>query len=87
MSDDNPQKIAWFVAGAALGAAVALMLTPDSGAANRRRISRKAGEGRETLAGSGREILDRSRDLFDKGRKIADEAAEIFERGRELVQG
>ena len=85
--NDNSSKFIWFLAGAAIGATVALLYAPQSGAETRRRISQKTGEGREALAESSREILDRGRELFDKGRQIADEAAEMFDRGRKLVQG
>jgi gas vesicle protein len=77
----------WFVAGAALGAAMALLYAPPSGAETRRRISRKTQEGRESLLESGKELIERGRELYEKGREIADEAAELFERGRKLVEG
>jgi gas vesicle protein len=84
---DNSSKIVWFVAGAAIGAAVALLYAPYSGAELRRKIGEKADEGREALSESGRELVGRGRELYDKGRRIADEAADVFERGRKLVQG
>jgi gas vesicle protein len=87
MSGDSSSKLIWFLSGAAIGAAVALLYAPQSGEQTRDQIGRKAGEGREALSGSGKEILDRGRDLYDKGRQIADEAADIFDRGRKLVQG
>jgi gas vesicle protein len=77
----------WFLAGAAIGAAVALLYTPQSGAETRRKLGEKTAEGKEALTGSGKEFLDRTRDLYDKGRQIADEAADMFDRGRNLVQG
>ena len=33
------------------------------------------------------DLLDKSRELFEKGRKVADDAAELFERGRHMVRG
>ncbi|MCL4852670.1 MAG: YtxH domain-containing protein [Bryobacteraceae bacterium] len=80
-------RVLWFIAGAAVGAALALLYAPAPGGETRRRISQKAGEGRSAIAESGREILDRGRELYDKGRHIADEAADLFERGRKLVEG
>ena len=85
--EDNSSKIVWFLAGTAIGAAIALLYAPQSGVETRKKISQKTEEGREALAGSGREIIDRGRDLYDKGRKIADEAADLFDRGRKLVDG
>jgi gas vesicle protein len=78
--------LVWFGAGIAFGAAVALLLAPASGEVTRRRIARKAGEGRDALGERGRDFVDRGREYFDKGRKIADDAAEMFDRGRRLVQ-
>jgi gas vesicle protein len=87
MSDEDTGRILWFVAGAAVGASIALLFAPASGKDARRYISKKAGEGREVLADTGKEFMDKGRDLFEKGRKMADEAADMFERGRKLVEG
>jgi gas vesicle protein len=84
---DNGNKIVWFVAGAAIGATIALLYAPASGHDTRRRIVKKTKQSREAIADSGREVLDRGRDMYEKGRKLADEAAEMFERGRKLVEG
>jgi gas vesicle protein len=85
--EDNGGKLIWFIAGAAIGASIALLYAPVPGHETRRRIGEKAGEGRQRLTESSREVLDRGRELFDKGRKIVDEAADVFEQGRKLVQG
>jgi gas vesicle protein len=87
MAQDNTSKVVWFVAGAAIGATIALLYAPASGEVTRRKIRRSAEDSREALASGGRELMDRGRELYDKGRKIADEAADMFERGRKLVQG
>jgi gas vesicle protein len=87
MSEEESGRILWFVAGAAVGASIALLFAPASGKDTRRLITKKAGEGREALADTGKEIVDKGRDLYDKGRKLADEAADMFERGRKLVEG
>jgi gas vesicle protein len=88
MADENidASKVVWFLAGAAIGAAVALLFAPASGQETRRRIGKRASEGREALTETGRDLLDKGRDLYDKGRKLADEAAEMFDRGKRLVQ-
>lgn len=85
-SDNSGGKVIWFFAGAALGAAVALLYAPATGADTRRVLARKTGEGRESLAETGREMIDRGRELYEKGRQIAEEAAEMFERGRKLAE-
>ena len=87
MSEDNTPKFVWVTAGLAIGATIALLYAPASGEETRRKIRKRTEEGREALSQSGKEVLDRGRDLYDKGRRIADDAAEMFERGRKLVQG
>jgi gas vesicle protein len=84
--DDSGNAIAWFVAGAALGAAVALLYAPKSGKDTRKLLNRTTREGREAVEASGKEIMDKGRDIYDRGRKIADDAADLFERGRRLVR-
>lgn len=76
----SADSVIWFLAGAAVGATVALLFAPQSGERTRRLISRKAEEGREAIYETGREI-------YEKGREIADEAAELFERGKKIVEG
>jgi len=86
-SEDSGISIAWFLVGAAVGAAVALLYAPQSGRETRQLLAKKTEQGREVLADSGKEVLDRGKELFDRGRELADEAADIFERGRKLVRG
>lgn len=78
-------KLIWFIAGAAIGAAVALLYAPASGADTRKYIGQKTKEGREALTESGKEMYDRGRELYERGRRIADEAAEMLERGKQMV--
>jgi gas vesicle protein len=83
---DNSTRLVWFIAGAALGASIALLYAPASGVEIRRKLKKSAEEGRSKLVDGGKEMLGRGRDLYEKGKKIADEAADIFERGRQVVQ-
>lgn len=85
-SGDHGAKVLWFIAGAAVGAAIALLYAPASGEQTRKYIGEKAQEGREALAEKGEEIVERGRDLYERGRKIADDAAEMFERGKQIVE-
>jgi len=77
----------WFVAGAAIGATIALLYAPQSGRETRRIIKRKTREGREAIADTGRDLWDKGRELYEKGVRVADDAAEMIERGRRLVEG
>jgi gas vesicle protein len=85
--DDGGSGIVWFVAGAFVGASVALLYAPKSGKDTRKYISKTTEKSKDALAGSGKELVDRGKDLYDKGRALAGEAADLFERGRKLVQG
>ena len=67
-----------FVAGAAVGAAVALLFAPATGEETREYLGQRAREGRERAAEAarqGREILNRQRDsinsAFDRVRERA----------------
>ena len=84
--DDTGSSIAWFLAGAATGAALALLYAPKSGKDTRRYLHKQTQDGREAVESSGKELMDRGKELYERGRKIADDAAELFERGRKLVQ-
>jgi len=84
---DNSPKLVWFLTGAALGAAVALLYAPQSGKDTRRYLGKKARKGHAAVADVSREALDKGRELYERGRKMADDAADLFERGRRLVEG
>jgi vacuolar-type H+-ATPase subunit H len=53
----------------------------------RRRIARATARGRESLAETGHDVVEKGKELYEKGRKIADDAAELLERGRKMVEG
>lgn len=84
-NSNNGEKLVWFLAGAAIGAAAALLLAPKTGRDLRRLIGEKAGEGREYLSDTGRDAYAKGKEIFEKGRGLADDAAELFERGRKAV--
>src|SRR5207253_7085090 len=85
--EDNGGKLLWFVAGAAVGAAIAILYAPAAGHETRRKIAEKTDQGRQALADQGRDLYERGKEMYDRGRKLADDAAEMFERGRKLVEG
>lgn len=85
MNEDNAKNVVWFLTGAALGAAIALLYAPAAGHETRRKISRKAAEHRDRVVESGKDLMDRGRELYEKGRKMAGEAGGVIEAGRKLV--
>jgi len=87
MARNTSDSLVWFIAGAAVGASLALLYAPQTGRDTRRLIARKTREGRDAVVDAGRDLADKGRDLLDKGRRVADDAAELFERGRKLVEG
>jgi len=80
MFDNDNSGYLWFLAGAVLGASVALLYAPKSGEATRKYLGEVSDE-------TGKDIMDKGKDLYDRGRQLADEAADLFERGRKMVQG
>ncbi len=85
--NDDSGKLTWFLMGAALGAACALLYAPKSGKETRNLITQKAQDASNAVSGTGRDIYERGRDVYDKGKQVVDDAAALFERGRKLVRG
>ena len=85
--DNLENNIGWFVAGAVVGMAAAILLAPQSGKKTRQLISDKTQQGKEAVTETGKEVYDRGKEMIDKGRQLVDDAADLFERGRKLVRG
>ena len=86
MERNNSTAFVWLVGGAVLGAAVALLLAPESGKHTRRKLAGQAERGRKTILESGQELFERGRELYERGREIAEDAASMFERGRRIAE-
>ena len=86
-TENNGSNVVWFLAGAAIGAAIALLYAPESGRQTRKLIRKKTDEGCEALAEAGKGVLDRGREYYEKGRKLAEETGELLDRGKKLVTG
>jgi len=63
-----------FLAGFAAGAAVALLLAPQSGTKTRRKIVRTAEDAQEHLQEIGEDLIQKGRDLVKEARSAADDA-------------
>lgn len=79
--------IAWFLTGAFIGAAAAILYAPKSGKDTRKYLSDKTHQGCEAVESASKDIADTSKDMFERGRKLVDDAADLFERGRKLAKG
>jgi gas vesicle protein len=86
MERDSNNVFIWFVGGAILGAAVALLLAPESGERTRKRIVRQAERGGRSFLESSQDLFERGRELYERGREIAEDAAAMFERGRQIAE-
>ncbi len=87
MERDNSNAFMWFAGGAVLGAAVALLLAPESGERMRYRLARQAQRGSQTFLESSQDLFERGRELYERGREIVEDAAAMFERGKRLAEG
>lgn len=85
MREDShgPAMLAWFLAGAACGAAAALLLAPQSGTETREVLRRRASEGATRVRDTSRQAYERGRDLYEKGRHAAEDAGQWVERNVE----
>jgi len=80
-------NLAWFLTGAFIGAAVAVLYAPKSGKETRQYLADKVQQSKDAVAESSNNIVEASKDMFERGRQLVDDAADLFERGRKLVKG
>ncbi len=72
MSDNNgSSKLAFFLAGAGIGAILALLFAPKSGKETREYLTQKAEEGRDYVSSKSREIRKQAEDYADKVKDAA----------------
>jgi gas vesicle protein len=86
MSDNNggaADKLLFFMAGAGLGAVLALLFAPKSGRETRELIARTATDSRDFVTNKvteGRQMVE------EKGRKIGDDFTSFLDKSKEAVQ-
>jgi len=85
--DDGVGRLAWFLTGAIIGATVAILYAPKSGKDTRQYLAGRAQEGKEAVADTAKDIVESSKEMFERGRQIVDDAADLFDRARKLVRG
>ncbi len=81
------EKALYFVLGAFIGAATALLLAPRSGEETRKLIASKAREGADFVANKSRTVADRTTSYIDRGKEILqqqrDQLAAAIEAGKQ----
>ena len=85
--DDDSGKFGWFLMGAALGAACAILYAPKSGKETREMITKKAQEASDAVSETSRDLLERSKAVYDKSRQVVDDASALFDRAKGLAKG
>jgi len=76
-------KFLYFLAGAGIGAVLALLFAPKSGRETRELIARTATEGKDFISNKvseGRSYVE------EKGRKVSDDFTSFVDRSKEAVQ-
>src|SRR5262249_9187262 len=69
-NDNISNNVIYFLVGGAIGAAIALLFAPKSGAETRALIGDKAREGREYLTAKSQELKEQAATYVDKGREV-----------------
>jgi gas vesicle protein len=82
----NLEMMAWLAGGVALGAAVALLLAPDTGSRTRQKLVEQAEEGGRSILGSSQDWIAKGRDLFEQGRGIVEDTAQLLESVRRIAE-
>jgi gas vesicle protein len=95
MSDNRAgDRAAFFLLGAAIGGAAALLLAPASGDRTRRKMIRKGEEVADYLIDAGKELVDSCEDLYVRSGELVEDAAhelsgkyrDLHEHSRKLVR-
>ena len=85
--EEGTSRLAWFLTGIVIGATVAVLYAPKSGKDTRQFISEKTQQGRDAVTETSKDMVEASKEMFDRGRKLVEDAADLFDRGRKLVRG
>jgi gas vesicle protein len=85
--EESSSTLAWFLTGAIIGAAIAILYAPNSGKDTREFLAEKTQQGKVAVTEASLDVVEASKDMFDRGRKLVEDAADLFERGRKLVRG
>jgi len=84
-SEGGGSFVLGLLAGAAIGAGLALLFAPKTGSDFRRQLSEQAGNWRETASKTYRRAADTASDLADRGRDLADRGRDIYNQAADTV--
>jgi len=80
-------RLTFLLLGTAIGAAIALLVAPESGARTRRTLRCKGEDAADYVVDAGKELAERCEDLYKRSGELADDAARrLSEKYRELYQ-
>jgi gas vesicle protein len=83
-------KVAYFVAGVGIGAAIALLFAPQTGEETRKQIAAKTQEGKDYVTSKGREIAKHAEELVEQGKELVTKQkarlAEVLESGKQAAR-
>ncbi len=84
------EKVGFFVAGAGIGALLALLLAPKTGEQTRKLIAEKAEEGKDYVVSRGKELRGQAEELVEKGKGLVSKQKErlagVLETGKEAAR-
>ena len=69
------ERAAFFLLGAAIGAGVALLTAPASGARTRRRLVRSGEAAADYLIETGKELVEKCEELYQKSGELMEDAS------------
>ena len=83
MSENSGDKFLYFLAGAGIGAVLALLFAPKSGRETRELIARTATDSRDFVASK---VSDSRQFVEEKSRKVGDDFSSFLDRSKDAVQ-
>ncbi len=92
MSDESSagEKILYFMFGAMIGAATALLLAPRSGVETRKLIMTKAREGADVVSGHAKSVVEKTTEYVERGKELLqqqrDQLTAAFEAGKQAYR-
>ena len=92
MSEESSagEKVLYFMLGAMIGAATALLLAPRSGVETRKLIMAKAREGADVVSNRAKIVADKTSEYVGRGKELLqqqrDQLAAAFEAGKQAYR-